>query len=135
MPTGPGASPEVVKTSLDEVLFAEYDAPVAAGTAHADTADMFKISPVNNAAAIEEEFAGPGKWITREELGDVEEDEILTGNKTTHAVLEWDKDLPVPKIFYDKLVVALTIMLKKIGLNGGTPFWENPVASICLNGI
>lgn len=91
----------MVKTALDEVLKASYDYPVAVGTGYADTDDLFKISGIENAASIEEEFAGPGKWRTREELGDVEEDEILTGNKTTHSVTEWDKDLPVPKTFYD----------------------------------
>lgn len=101
MPTGSGASPNVVKTALDEVLFGEYEAAVAAGTGHASTADLFKISGIENQAAIEEEFAGPGKWLTREELGDVEEDEILTGNNTTHSVTEWNKDLPVPRTFYD----------------------------------
>jgi len=96
-----GANPKVVKTAVDEVLFTEYDYPNQPGTATAETAELFKISGISNAAAIELEYGGASKWTKHAEEEDVEEDSVRTANATTHNVENWKKDLPIPKEFYD----------------------------------
>ena len=96
-----GSNANVVKTSVDEVLFGAYDAPSIPGFATAETPSLFKQSGLDRAAAIELEYAGPGKWNTHAEEEDAEEANVLTGNSTTHNVSNWKQDLSIPKEFYD----------------------------------
>lgn len=101
MSVNSGANPNVVKTALDEVLFSSFDALAIPGVASAETEALFKQKTIDRAAAIESEYAGPGKWKKHTEEEDVEEASVLTKNATTYNVNNWKQDLPVPKEFFD----------------------------------
>lgn len=98
-----GLNPEVVKTSLDEVLYPAYDYPanLHPDIATALTPELFKQKTIDRAAVIYAEYSGVGAF---EQVSEEEEAPIATvrtANKTTKTVKNWKKTLKIAKEFYD----------------------------------
>jgi hypothetical protein len=96
-----GLNPDVVKSGLDSVFFGEFDYPNIPGVATAENALLFKQSTSDRQAVITEEYSGVGEFEAIEEEGENPEATVRTGNKQTHAIVNYKKALLIPKEFYD----------------------------------
>jgi hypothetical protein len=99
MPTS-SANPNLVKTAIDEVLWATYGQIPAEGMANADTPQLFKKGNTDKAAVIEMEVMGPGKWNKANEESLTEESRFAVGNTTTHNIADWKQNLPISVEFW-----------------------------------
>lgn len=96
-----GNNPEVVKTSLDEVFYTEYDYPVTPGVAQADNALLLRQGTTDRQAVILAEYEPPGKFEETVEEGEPVIATVRTANKTTYTVQNFKKNLKIPREFYD----------------------------------
>lgn len=97
-----GNNPDVVKTLLDDVFMAEWNAQEThPGYATVDNSSLFHQESVDMAAYSEEIFGGVGLWDTRQEEADVKSDNPLIKNQITYTVANYAKSIDISKNFFD----------------------------------
>jgi hypothetical protein len=116
-----GNNSELVKTSLDEVFYSEFDYDSEPGIVTARNPLAFKQSSTDRGAVITSEYQPPGAWEEH-----IEEEErtiatVRTDNKTTHSVANYKKTLKIPQEFFeDDLHDSVRNSVNKVAFRGRT---------------
>lgn len=101
MPMNSGLNPSAVKTAIDEYFFSAFDYAEQPGFTTAENPVVFKQRSTDKAAVITEEFGGPGEFIDRTEEERVAEATIRSGNQVSRSVVNYNKEVPIPKEYFD----------------------------------
>ena len=101
MPFSSGLNPNIVKTALDDVFFAEFNIDGQPQLAPATDNSVFKQQTVDRAAVIEEIFKGSGLWEEKEEEQDVPLGNARVGDQITFTVIEYAKGEDITKNMFD----------------------------------
>jgi hypothetical protein len=96
-----GNNPEVVKTSLDEVLMTEFDTKPTPDQIDATNPTFFKQKGSEKQAEIYAEYMPPKEFESYAEEEEVRDDTVRTGNKTTKEMVPYKNDLPIPVEFFN----------------------------------
>ena len=96
-----GANQDVVKTTLDAVVFQEFEAEPGPQIASATDTLCFQQGNATNAAKILESYKGVGLWGTRAEQADVPSSTPSVGDKKTFSVLNYANSVDITKNFFD----------------------------------
>lgn len=113
-----GLNPELVKTSLDDVLYPEYNFRGHTGNVDAVDSLFFKQESTDRGAVQEAEYQGPGAFEQHSEEAEVNQATVRTANKTTHTVLEYSKALKIPVSFMeDDLHNSISATIREAGEN------------------
>jgi hypothetical protein len=94
-------NPNVVKTSLDDVFYPEFDVEVGPGVATAESGAVFKQDSADSSAVILEVFKGTGLWTNKPEEQDVPQATPRITNQITFTVTEFAQSVDIPKNFFD----------------------------------
>jgi hypothetical protein len=95
-----GNNAEVVKTSLDEVLYTEYDREQEPGEILATDGLFFKQESTGMGAVQYAEYQGPGEFEVHAEEESRKLATVQTANKTTASVLNYKNTVYIPDEFY-----------------------------------
>jgi len=90
-----------VKTALDFVFDAEFSLEAMPGVAHASDPVVFMQDSIDRAAVINEQFQGVGYFDERTETASLAQATPRIGNQKTFSVLNWAKEVDIPKNFFD----------------------------------
>lgn len=96
-----GNNPEVVKTSLDEVLYTEFDTKPSPDQIDATSSVFFRQESIDRQADIYAEYMPPQQFDSYAEEEEVRDDSVRTDNKTTKEVVPYKSDLPIPVEFFE----------------------------------
>lgn len=94
-------NPNIVKTALDDVFFQEWNVESHPGYVDQSSDMVFNQDSVDSAAEIMEIFKGVDTWNSRQEEENVDVDNARFDNKITFTVSNYDKEVQVPKIWFD----------------------------------
>lgn len=100
-------NPNIVKTALDSIVYAEYDKKGKPEIAMASDPLIFVQDSTSKAAEIVEVFKGVGFFDQRQEEQDVPSDTPRVGNTKTFSVLNYAKSVDISKNLFDKLCFRL----------------------------
>jgi hypothetical protein len=96
-----GLNPDVVKTALDDVFYAQFDGEMSPHLADATTSDILKQATVDRSALIWEQYKGVGMWDTIQEEEDLPSTTPRVDNQKTFPVIEFAKSVDIPRNFFD----------------------------------
>mgnify|MGYP001615324912 CR=1 FL=1 len=92
----------VVRTALDAIFVEEYEYPVGPGMATAETPEIFRQEPIENAAHIEEVLGGGGGfWPAKGEEEPVAQASPRVANRATYVASTFANSLQISKEFFD----------------------------------
>lgn len=94
-------NPNVVKTALDELFFAEYNFPEHPGYASAEDSSVFMQMDSSKAAEVTEELRSSGYWATRNELATPDEAQPMSVYQQTFTNAALAKGVKISKHFMD----------------------------------
>lgn len=96
-----GNNPDVVRTELDEVFFAEYEYASEPGIVTAESSVFFKQDSIDRGSVNTAQFGGTGAWTSHLE----EEERVLatvrTANQVNRTVLNFKRTLAIPQEFLE----------------------------------
>lgn len=96
-----GNNPDVVRTELDEVFFAEYEYASEPGIVTAESPVFFKQDSIDRGSVNSGQFGGTGAWTSHLE----EESRVLatvrTANAVNRTVLNFKRTLAIPQEFIE----------------------------------
>lgn len=101
MPLNSGYNSDLVKTSLDEAVYEEFDREMEPQEVLATDSLFFKQRTTNKQAEIVAETNGPGQFEEHVEEEEIKESTIRTANKTTYNVKNYKKRVFIPHEFYE----------------------------------
>ena len=111
-----GTSQDVVKTTLDGVVYQEFDAEPGPQIASATDTLVFQQGNATNAAKILEVYKGVGLWGTRAEEQDVPQSSPRVGDKKTFSVLNYANSVDISKNFFDdEMFDVVKNMMREFG--------------------
>lgn len=96
-----GLNPEINKTSLDKVVYTQFDEKATPDQADALDSVFFKQDSTELGAISVAEFMPAGLFEEIAEEADYEMDEFKAGAKTTYDILAYKKEFPIPEEFYE----------------------------------
>ena len=96
-----GLNSAVVKTELDDVFYQQFNAAQHPNDASVETVQIFKQDTADSSAVILEIFKGVGSFESRNEEQDVPSASPRINNKKTVSIVDYDKVVYVPKMFFD----------------------------------
>ena len=94
-------SPSVVKTELDEVFYQKFNRGAHPGYVDATSPLVFMQKTSDSAAEIMETFKGVSPWGTKDENGDIPEDQSRVDNQKTYNMLTFASGVELTKEFFD----------------------------------
>lgn len=112
-----GLNPNVVKTALDKVFFAQHDQPPGPNTAVADTPEVFIQDNTDRAAVIMEVFKGSGLWEETAEQEAYRGDTPRVNDQITFTVAKFTKKVHISEEFLeDELHSVVRNMITDMGM-------------------
>lgn len=96
-----GLAPNIVKTAIDKVFFAEFDYPNQPGQATATDGLAFMQDSTDRQAVITEQYQGPGYYEERAELEEVPQGTSRVANQKTSNVVNFSKAVDISKNLFD----------------------------------
>ena len=129
MPFGSGLNPSAVKTAIDEFFFSKFDYAEQPGFTTAENPLLFKQQTSGQSAEITEEFGMPGEFLGKAESEAGPEATIRSGNQKTHNVVNYKRNLKIPKEYYDDdKHGTIQAMAEALGTRGKTSRDKNGFA-------
>lgn len=114
-----GFAPDVVLTSFDELVKAEFTRAIPASYATAEQEIVFRQRTTDRNAVITELYQDPGYFVERAERQVVPEGNVRVGQSVTHRVVNWSLQVPISKnLFDDDMHETVGSMISSVGRNG-----------------
>lgn len=131
-----GNNAEVVKTSLDEVLYTEFDREQEPGEILATDGLFFKQESTGMGAVQYAEYQGPGEFESHAEEESRKLATVRTDNKTTASVLNYKNTVPIPdEFFQDDQHGEVAHTIKMFGMRARTSRDKNAYANTYAGGF
>ncbi len=96
-----GLNPDVVKTSLDEVLYTEFEREQTPGFVGADNPIFFKQESIDRGAVQYAEYSATAEWSKHAEEQERQIQSVETANKTTVNVDTFKQTVTIPDEFFE----------------------------------
>lgn len=131
-----GNNPEIVKTSLDEVLYTEYDREQEPGEILATDSLFFKQESTGMGAVQYAEYMGPGEFEEHAEEESRKLATVRTDNKTTTQILNYKNTVPIPdEFFQDDQHNEVAHTIRMFGMRARTSRDKNAFAKSYAGGF
>lgn len=131
-----GNNPEIVKTSLDEVLYTEFDREQEPGEVLATDGLFFRQESTGMQAVQYAEFQGPGEYTEHAEEEFRKLATVRTDNKTTTNVLNYKNTVPIPdEFFQDDQHNEVSEAIRAFGMRARTSRDKNAFARTYADGF
>lgn len=131
-----GNNAEVVKTSLDEVLYTEFDREQEPGEVLASDGLFFRQEATDKGAVQYAEYQGPGDFETHVEEESRKLATVRTDNKTTTNVLNYKNTVPIPdEFFQDDQHGEVEHTIKMFGMRARTSRDKNAFTNTYAGGF
>ena len=109
----------MVLSGLDEVFFSAFNREPMPNMADVEDDMIFRQDTTDRSGVITEQMKDAGMWNSRSELADLDEGNILAGNKKTHTVAAFAQSLPISKHYFDdEQYGTVKESVTKMGLKG-----------------